>query len=138
MNGSPVKYLFSNPDHKASGDNVQLLRIILDNEQTRVDLGYQAPFYYAKGGWVRMSDETFIRILPHGDKLKITGTGNIPMGTTRHEFKTTKEWLYFSLYFPPIPFKTCQIDLIEKEKSDGTDFNFYAIQLKISEAIKLL
>jgi len=85
-----------------------------------------------------MSEKTYIRILPDRDKLTITGTENIPKGVTKHEFKTTKDWLYFSLYFPPIPFKTCKIELIEKENSDGTDFNFNDIHLRISEAIKLL
>jgi hypothetical protein len=115
-----------------------LLRIILDTEQTKVDLGYQATSYYIKGGWVRISDATYICVKPNGQKLKITGSENIPVGKTRHEFATTKDWLYFSLYFPPIPFKTSIIDLIEKESSDGRDFNFYDIQLNISEAIKLL
>jgi hypothetical protein len=138
MNGSSAKYLFNEPKHKTICDNVQLLRIILDPEQTRVDLGYQATSHYTRGGWVRMSDATFIRVHPDGQKLKITGSENIPIGKPKHEFTTTKDWLYFSLYFPPIPFKTCLIDLIEKDNSDGTDFNFYDIQLNISEAIKLL
>ena len=138
MSDSLAKYLFSAPLHKTTCTYVQLLRIILDKEHTRIDLGYQATDYYDKGGWVRMSEKTYIRVFPDGDKLTITGTENIPKGTTKHEFKTTKDWLYFSLYFPPIPFKSCNIELIEKEKSDGTDFNFYDIQLRISEAIKLL
>jgi len=138
MNGIQARYLFSNPAHNTSCENLQLLRIILEPEQTRVDLGYQATDYYTRGGWVGMSDEAFIRIHPDGVKLRITGTENIPMGKNKHEFKSTRDWLYFSLYFPPIPFKTCRIDLIEREKSDGSDFNFYDIQLKISEAIRLL
>lgn len=138
MSESSAKYLFSEPVHKTTCTHVQLLRIILDKEHARIDLGYQATSHYTKGGWVRMSEKTYIRILPDGDKLVITGTENIPKGSTKHEFKTTKDWLYFSLYFPPIPLKTCKIELIEKENSDGTDFNFYDISLRISEAIKLL
>jgi hypothetical protein len=138
MSDLPSKYLFNNPPHRAVNPKVQLLRIIIEKDHTRIDLGYQATDYYNKGGWVRMSEKTYIRVLPDGDKLTITGAENIPIGKTRHEFKTTKDWLYFNLYFPPIPFKTCKIELIEKEKTDGTDFNFYDIELKISEAIRLL
>ena len=138
MNGSSDKYLFNEPKHKTICKNVQLLRIILDPQQTRVDFGYQATSHYIRGGWVRMSNETYIRVQPDGQKLKITGSENIPKGKTKHEFTTTKDWLYFSLYFPAIPFKTSIIDLIEKENSDGTDFNFHDIQLNISEAIKVL
>jgi len=138
MSDLPFKYLFSNPPHRAVDPKVQLLRIIVEKDYTRIDLGYQTTSYYNKGGWVRMSEQTYIRLLPDGDKLTITGAENIPIGKTRHEFKTTKDWLYFSLYFPPIPFKTCKMELIEKEKTDGTDFNFYDIKLNISEAIRLL
>jgi hypothetical protein len=138
MSDLPVKYLFNDPPHKAVYSNLQLLRIVVDKDYTRIDLGYQTNDDYNKGGWVRMSEKTYIRVLPDGNKLTITGAENIPIGKTRHEFQTTKDWLYFSLYFPPIPFKTCKIELIEKEKTDGTDFNFYDIELKISEAIRLL
>lgn len=138
MSDFSAKYLFSAPLHKTTCRNVQLLRIILEKEHTRIDLGYQTDDYYDRGGWVRMSEKTYIRILPDGDKLTITGADNIPVGKTKHEFQTTKDWLYFSLYFPPIPFKTCKMELIEKEKSDGNDFNFYDIHLRISEAIRLL
>ena len=91
MNDSIAKYLFNEPKHKTTCKNVQLLRIILDPEQTRVDLGYQATSHYTRGGWVRMSDATFIRVHPDGQKLKITGSENIPMGKTKHEFTTTKD-----------------------------------------------
>ena len=138
MRGSSDKYLFNEPEYSALNNKVRLLRITLDTEQTKVDLGYQATSYYVKGGWVRISDATYIRVKPDGQKLKITGSENISVGKTKHEFTSTKDWLYFSLYFPAIPFKTCLIDLIENENSDGTDFNFYDIQLNISAAIKLL
>jgi hypothetical protein len=138
MIDSHYKYLFSSPEYKTARTNVQILRIILDKEQTRIDLGYQATSQYKRGGWVRMSEDTFIRTGTDGHKLKIRGSEHIPRGERKMEFKTTQGWLYFSLFFPPIPFKTGLIDLIETEKKDESAFNFYDIQMNISAAIKLL
>jgi len=138
MDKSLAKYLFSAPRHNTPCKQVQLLRVISEGDFTRVDMGYQATSLYERGGWVRISEHTFIQVLPSGEKLKLNGAENIPVGEIKHEFKNTKEWLYFSLFFPPVPFKTCKVNLIEKENSTGTDFNFYDIELRISEAIKLL
>jgi hypothetical protein len=135
---SLAKYLFSAPGHKTQCTQVQLLRVILEGDFTRVNMGCQATSYYTKGGWIRIAETTFIQVLPAGMKLKMIGTENIPKDGTKHELKSTKDWLYFSLFFPAIPFKTCKVNLIEKENSTGNDFNFYDIELKISEAIKLL
>ena len=138
MDKPGAKYVFVTPMHKTTCTNVQLLRVILHPDYTKVDLGYHTTSLYRRGGWIRMSEETFIQVISLGEKLKLTGNENIPNDGIKHEFKSTKDCLYFSLFFPPIPLKTCKFNLIEKENSTGNDFNFYDVELKISEAIKLL
>jgi hypothetical protein len=130
--------LFNQPKYKAAKGRPQLLRITINHTQTKVDFGHQTTDYYKKGGWVRIDENTFIRNKDTGEKLTITRAENIPISPARHDFDTTKDWLYFSLYFPPLPEKTVAIDLIEKENGDPTDFNYYDIQLSKTEAIELL
>ena len=65
----------------------------------------------------------------------ITNATNIPYGPEPLHFKSTIDSLYFSLYFPSIPEGVEEIDLIENEKGDDTDFNFFRIKLNEKEKI---
>ena len=138
-------YIISNPEHSTSHDNLQLLRITVTNLETKVDFGYQATSYYTNGGWIKISPKTFIRPKGTNKKLILTNATNIPYGPEKLHFNSSIEWRYFSLHFPPIledandkkslMFDTAEprtiesIDLIENEKGDETDFNFYGIKL---------
>ena len=42
-------------------DNPILLRFILNEEYTRVDFGYAAPWIYDKGGWIHIASSTYIK-----------------------------------------------------------------------------
>lgn len=123
-------FIVSNPIHNGELDNLQLLRISVTETETKVDFGYQATSYYINGGWIKISPNTFIR--PKGTKKKflLTNATNIPYGPEKLHFNSSIEWRYFSLYFSPLPEYITEIDLIENELGDDTDFNFYNIILK--------
>jgi hypothetical protein len=138
-------YIISNPEHSRANDNLQLLRVTITNLETKVDFGYQATSYYTNGGWIKISPKTFIRPKGTNKKLILTNATNIPYGPEKLHFNSSIEWRYFSLHFPPIledsnnkkslmhdtgeQRKIDSIDLIENEKGDETDFNFYGIKL---------
>ena len=138
-------YIISNPAHSRVNDNLQLLRITVTNLETKIDFGYQATSYYTNGGWIKISSKTFIRPKGTNKKLILTNATNIPYGPEKLHFNSSIEWRYFSLHFPSIlddsndkkvlRFDTLvhhtvdAIDLIENEKGDDTDFNFFGIKL---------
>jgi hypothetical protein len=138
-------FIISNPEHSHVNDNLQLLRITVTNLETKVDFGYQATSYYTNGGWIKISPKTFIRPKGTNKKLILTNATNIPYGPEKLHFNSSIEWRYFSLHFPSIledvdikksitfervsPRTIDSIDLIENEKGDDTDFNFYGIRL---------
>lgn len=130
-------YLINEPKYKAENGKAQLLRIEFSPKFTKVDFGYQATSYYTKGGWVRMSKDTFLRIQTTGEKLTMTRAENIPVAPIHHHFNTAKDWLYYSLYFPPIPLKTGKIDIIEEEPGESTDFNYHDIEIDAKKGIEL-
>lgn len=136
-------YIISNPLYKGENANIQLLRITVTNNETKVDFGYQATSYYINGGWIKISPKTFIR--PKGSQMKyiLTNATNIPYGPEKLHFNSSIEWRYFSLHFPPLPehldLDTAEpvtlkvIDLIENDKGTENDFNFYGIRLDEEE-----
>jgi hypothetical protein len=142
-------YIISNPEHSQVNNNLQLLRITVTNLETKVDFGYQATSYYTNGGWIKISPKTFIRPKGTNKKLILTNATNIPYGPEKLHFNSSIEWRYFSLHFPSIledannkksllfdtaePRTIDSIDLIENEKGDDTDFNFYGIRLDEEE-----
>lgn len=121
-------YIISNPEHSRINNNIQLLRITVTNLETKVDFGYQATSYYIKGGWIKISPKTYISPKGSNKKFILTNATNIPYGPEKLHFNSSIEWRYFSLHFPPLPVVDT-FDLIENEKGDETDFNFYGIRL---------
>jgi hypothetical protein len=131
------KIIYHKPKYRTGHNNLQLLRVILTNEHCKFDFGYQATDYYIKGGWIKISKDTFIRVQKNGLKYTLTKADKIPIAPNKHNFKTTKDWLYFSLYFPPISIKNGFIDLIEAEPGKDTDFNFWDIELNKENGINM-
>jgi hypothetical protein len=136
-------YIISNPSHSRMDDTIQLLRITITDEETKIDFGYQAG-EYEDGGWIHIKPETFIRARESESKMLIQSTKNlakyilkratnIPYGPEKLHFNSTIEWRYFSLYFPRLPDGTKSFDLIEKEFGDETEFNFFNIRLDEEE-----
>jgi hypothetical protein len=133
---STKEKLYNLPQHQSSHNNLQLLRVISTSNYLKIDVGYYATEHYIRGGWVRMSKDTFIKVLATGEKKKLIKTSNIPIAPKQLNFNTTHDWLYFSLYFEPISKQVKAIDIIENELSNPTDFNFFNIQLEHPTEIK--
>ncbi|HBX53276.1 MAG: hypothetical protein A2275_07125 [Bacteroidetes bacterium RIFOXYA12_FULL_35_11] len=121
--------LINNPEFETGHNKLFLLRVILHPEFTKVDFGYQAPYYYERGGWVRISPETFIRDRKNDNSYKMTRAEGICLAPEKFEFKSNQDFLYFSIFFVPIPNNISHIDFIEEEPDNGTNFNFYNIVL---------
>jgi len=138
MKDKDKSLLYNLPAHAGRYDNLSLLRIIRSDEFIKVDFGYYAPKYYDKGGWIRISKDTFVRDKKTQKKYKLIHAENIPIAPTNHHFKTTNDWTYFSLSFEPIPESVKLFDLIEAEPGDRTDFNFYDIRLNSKTAIEII
>lgn len=109
--------------------NLNLLRIVSSSEYLKADFGYHTTNYYKRGGWVRIDKNTFVRDNKTNKTYKLIRAVNIPIAPDNTHFKTTNDWLYFSLFFEPIPQNVTNIDIIEKEDGDETDFNLFNIKL---------
>lgn len=118
--------------------NLVLFRVVMDKEFTRIDFGYVATDYFVKGGWIRISPETYLRRDGDNKKYKLTHADNIPIAPEQYHFKSTKDWQYFSLYFSPLPQESAIIDLIEEDIPDENDFNYYDIKLDLSTAEEII
>jgi hypothetical protein len=121
-----------------SNSNPDLLRIILKPEYTKIDFGYTAKEIYKKGGWIRMEQDTFIEIKETGKRFLLIQATGIPINPEHHYFESKKEWRYFSLYFPAIPQTDCTINIIEIENGTRNDFNYYGVELKMSEGVEVV
>jgi hypothetical protein len=130
MNSTRPAIIISNPDYESNGCKVKLLRVVLTEHESKFDFGYQTSAYYISGGWITISPKTFIRESGSKEKIKLQKATNIPFGPEKHYFKSTIDWSYFSLYFPPLPQEISEIDLIEAEPGTKDDFNFFNIKLK--------
>lgn len=114
--------------------NPKILRIILSEKHTRIDFGYVAPWIYERGGWIRIAPYTFVQVHGSDKRYALIEAQNIPIAPEQLNFESTEDWKVFTLFFEPLPLKDCTIDLIEEEKPEDTDFNFYGIKLtKITE-----
>jgi hypothetical protein len=123
------KYLPEISASHLNRENPCLLRVILSEKQTQLDFGYAATDIYIKGGWIRISPDTFLQIKGSEKRYKLTDAVNITIAPNLVEFESKADWCVFSLYFEPIPIKDCIIDMIEEENPTPNDFNFYNIQL---------
>jgi len=110
--------------------NIQVLRLELDEKFTRIDFAYLSGTKYINGGWVQIHDSCFIKPVNSDLKLSLIKAVNIPLAPKKHFFKTTKDCLYYTLYFPPLPINTKEIDIIEMETNDSNYFNFYGVSVE--------
>ena len=131
-------FLLNAPKYRTAGGRPKLLRIVFSNENAKVDFAYQTDDFYFKGGWVHIGANTFIRFKGEEYKYKLIEAVNIPIAPKHLHFNTTKDWLYFSLIFEPIPIKQAKFDLIEVENGAVTDFNYFDIFLEEKKIIAIL
>lgn len=120
-----------------SRSNPKLLRIVLDNEYTRIDFGYATHSYYIKGGWFNIYPQTHLRVHGIAEPFTLTHSDGITFAPDRFHFESNKDWAYFSLYFKSIPLKSCVIDIIEKEKPSANNFNYYGVTILLEDAMEI-
>lgn len=137
LRDSATSYLVHPSGYSAQPSCPPLLRIEFAPNYTKVDFGYQTKPFYIRGGWVRIHRDTFLRDRATGRRYPMTRAEGIPVGPERLDFNTPKDWLYFSLYFPPIPFRDQDLDLIEQEPGDANDFNYFNINIIAKEAMRI-
>ncbi|MEY2828230.1 MAG: hypothetical protein RIQ33_88 [Bacteroidota bacterium] len=134
----PKKKLYNLPKNRGIHENLKLLRVITAVDCVKIDFGYFATDYFDKGGWIRISNNTFLRDTSTKNIYKLINAENIPIAPQVHNFNSTNEWKYFSLVFEPLPTTTNQFDLIEEEPGDKNSFNFKRIVLDNSTALELV
>jgi hypothetical protein len=127
--------LFEIPILETPKQNPLILRIILTDESTRVDFGYTTPWYYERGGWIKISPDTHLQVEGSEKKYELKEAVGIPIAPQRTDFESNKDWQFFTLYFEPIPKKDCVINMIEVENPTKNDFNYYGIELKMGQGI---
>ena len=135
---SAEKYIIHNPKSKKRSDKLNILRIHILPEFTKVDFGYVAKNHYDSGGWVQIYENTFIRDFKTGKKYSFIKAENISIAPEKKHFNSHLDYLYYSLYFEPIPADTKTIDIIENEEDDNRFFNFYKVRLDSAEKVQML
>ena len=118
--------------------NPVLLRINLFPEFTKVDFGYITTDKYIHGGWIKISPDTFIENVVTKERYVLTNASGITIAPAKRNFESNKDWQYYSLFFPPIKQNDTVINIIEKVKGNKNEFNYYNIELKMSEAIEIV
>jgi hypothetical protein len=84
-----------------------------------------------------MAKETFIENVATNKRYKMIRANGITIAPQKHNFKSNKDWQYYSLFFEPMEQKDSIINLIEKEKGTKNDFNYYNIKLKLEDRIEV-
>jgi hypothetical protein len=130
--------LFEIPKRKEGKQNPTLLRVLLAKEFTRIDFGYTTPWYYEKGGWIKISPKTYLQVQGSSEKYALKEAVGIAIAPKRINFESTEDWQFFTLYFEPIPQKEGIINMIEAEKPTEDDFNFYGIELVIANGVEVI
>lgn len=134
------RLIWHKPEMDAGRQNPSILRITVRENETQIDLGYSAFNMYIKGGWIRIHPDTYLEDKKTGNHYKLTKAEGIPIAPDKHEFQTKTDWQYFSLFFEPLPQKDLIIDFIEPNSlvpsDNGSNFDFYGIQLKLVDALE--
>jgi hypothetical protein len=138
MKKTNKKYLATIEVPEDQCNNPEVLRIILCDEYTQIDFGYVAEWIYEKGGWIRIAPHTFIQVHGSEKRYAMKEAINITIAPEQHHFESTEDWQVFTLIFEPIPIKDSIINIIEEEKPDENDFNYYGVKLGDVKAVELI
>jgi hypothetical protein len=122
-----------NPKYRDNKNKrITILRVVIDEEFTRVDFLYWSLKNNNMGKWIQIEKDTYIRALNCDKKLKLIRAENIGVSPNKSFFKTKLNLLNFTLYFPPLPKDVVAFDLIEKDTTNENYFNFHKINLKVA------
>ena len=128
-----LEKLIYNPSVKSppcSDTEHKIMRIEFDENLTRIDFVYSPPSKYQSGSWVQIYRHSFIRPVGTHQILSLVKAVGIPYEPKKHYFKSNKETLYYTLFFPALPKDVKEIDIIEKEIHYGSWFNFYGVSVQ--------
>ncbi len=129
------RILFTTKSKRAELENLHLLRVEINSQYTKIDFGYTSTRFYESGAGVQLNKKIFISVNGSQKEYTLLKADKIPFISNQLSFKTSNDWLFFSLYFEPLPFNTKSIDVIENA-ADKNSFNFYKISLE--EGIEIL
>lgn len=118
-------------------NSLQLLRITLTERTTRLDLGYQANDEFDHGWWINIYQETHLRTSVSDRKFHMQDQKDIITAPGKMHYESRSDWQFFSLFFAPLPLVDQHISMIESEKPDKNNFNFYEMPLLIKDSILL-
>ena len=121
-----------------SETNPILLRMLLTPEYTKVDFGYTTTNKYIRGGWIKMAKDTFIENVETKKRYKMIKASGITIAPQKLNFQSNKDWQYYSLFFEPMEQKDAVVNLIEIENGTPNDFNYYNIEINLSDAIEMV
>ena len=122
-----------NPKYRFNKNKrITILRVVIDEEFTRVDFLYWSLKNNNMGKWIQIEKDTYIKALNCDKKLKLIKAENIGVSPNKSFFKTKLNLLNFTLYFPPLPKDAVAFDLIEKDTTNENYFNFHKINLKVA------
>lgn len=131
------KLLFIEPNYFTYSTNLKLLRVELTTTYTKIDFGYQPFDGQTEVKKIKIHKDTYLSLLDEKKKFKLVRTSNMPIAPKQHIFKTAMGWLFFSLYFEPVPVKYCDLNLIESEVKIESDFNFLSIELDKKKQLEI-
>lgn len=117
------------------GSKCQILAIVFTKDHLVIHLFHEADPIYENGGWVRIHPEIFVRPSFTEMKYHLKRAIDVPLYPNQHDYSSVRDYITFTLIFPKLPEGTTSFDLIEKEPSDNTFFNFYGVKLKSQEQI---
>jgi hypothetical protein len=138
MRKKKSRYLATHHIGEQRKQNPVILRIILSEEHTQIDFGYAAPIIYVKGGWIRISPDTYLQVEGSAIRYRLQEVKNIVLAPDQMEFLSTQDWCVFTLFFDPIPIVDCVISMIEAENPTPDDFNYYGIKLSRVKEMELM
>lgn len=125
------KLVVYNPKYRFNKNKrITILRVVIDDEFTRVDLLYWTLKNNNMGKWIQIERDTYIKPLNSEEKLKLIKAENIGISPNKSFFKAKMNLLNFTLYFPAVSKDTVAFDLIEKDTLNENYFNFHKINIK--------
>lgn len=120
---------------RAELKQIQLLRVETASDYTKIDFAFSNPITYEGGSSVNINPMVFIRESGQTKTYPLLKADQLPLMANQLNFNTKQHWLFFSLYFDPIPKNANQIDVLEDEKNQ-LSLNFYKIPLE--EGLEIL
>ena len=103
--------------------NVQIIKIALSPQETRVECKVNNKVNNGYAGWVSIDPGTYISIPINKQKLKMRDAINIAVAPLKTEFHFQDEELVFALIFPALPPNVRTFSIIESADSDWKFYN---------------